>query len=296
MKKKQLLISVLALMSICMTACGTDSTVPKEVAAGQSAAETVTETTTLAENAAQTTEQTTAAAASRTEAAENTDAQQTSAQNASAEDYSAIAGEWVRGDGVYADNYLSIDAAGAFTAENVRGERFSGSVKTENGAYSFYKADGSLWNSFAEKKAGTGSTWLYAKKNTDSAKIHFEDVDEAEYNLEDVTFVRCDAAAALRQIAGEWRETTAGTDGNTLNIQEDGSFTFTADGQATEGLIHVSGDIHPDDSVSFWYNFCKKDGTFWEGVSFTGVPEEFAQLSTGQDGGRVFARVQAGAE
>lgn len=294
--KKQILFAVIALTGLCMTACGTGSSEPKESITAGSAAETVTETTALTDAAEHTTELTTVSeAAVRTTDSQTAAVQQTSAKKSSVSDFSAVAGEWVRGDSVYANNYLSIDAAGRFTVENVRGERFSGTVKSENGAYGLYKTDGSLWNSFTKKKGASGSgSLLCGKQNRDTDKVHFEDINENDCNIEDVTFVSCDVKTALRQLSGEWREPIGdGLDYHTLNVSEDGRFTYTTtDGKVTNGLVHITAEIHPDDSVGFWYSFCKKNGTYWEGVAVPGIPEDFYQISTGQDGARVLNRAQ----
>ena len=291
--KKQMILPAAVLMSICLTACGTGSSAAKESTADNTSAVSVAETAALTDSNGNTSVQTTGSEAGQTTVSQTESVQQTSAQKSTADDFTAVAGEWVRSDSVYANNYLSIDAAGKFTVENNKGERFSGTVKSENGAYSLYRTDGSLWNSFTKKKSGK-STLLYGKKNLDTVKIHFEDINENDYNLEDVSFVSCDAATALRQLAGEWREPIGdGLDYHTLKVSDDGSFTYsTTEDSMTKGTVHVTAEIHPDDSCEFWYSFCRQDGTYWEGVSVPGIPEDFYRISTGQDGARVFNRMQ----
>ena len=294
--KKQILISVIALMSICMTACAADSTAPNGNSAVDSAAEAVTETTAMTEGTGNTSEQAAGTEDEvQTTASPSEDAQQTAAKDAVTIEYAAIAGEWVRSDSIYADNYLSIDASGRFTVENVKGVRFSGTVKSENGTYSLYKEDGSLWNSFTYQKTDS-SNRLFGRKNTDTDKIHYEDINENDNNLEDVTFVSCDAQTALLDICGDWHEPIGdGLDYHTMKLDEKGSFTFTAsDGKVTNGLAHVTAEIHPDDSVSFWLTFCKTDGTYWEGFSIPNIPYDYGRLSSGQDGARILYHVWDG--
>ena len=270
MKKQMIFLTVLSALA-CMTGCGTDtpsananSTAADSAAAAPAESSEITSEqntkTTAAESAAQT-------ETSRTEP----EKQNTTAEAQPLDDFSAVAGEWVRGDAVYANCYLSIDAAGKFTVENIKGERFGGTVKSENGAYSLYKADGSLWNSFTNTKSGS-SKRLVSKKNTDTAKIQYDDVDEDEYNLGDVTFVSCDVKGGLLSFAGDWHE-EIGEDADcpTLKVNEDGSFVYTAkDGKETKGSIHLTAEIYPNDAVSYWFNLFRNDGAVgfnhvWEG-------------------------------
>ncbi len=294
--KKQILVSAIALMSICLAACGTESSAPKESSAVNSAAET----TTVTESAVTTTEKTEKTTVSETvsktaASATVTEQQTTAAPQEPAEDLSAIAGEWIRSDTVYANIYLSIDASGKYTVENVKGERFSGTVHSENGAYSLYKTDGSLWNSFTDQKTG-GSKQLVSKKNTDTVKIRYDDVNEDDFNLEDVTFVSCDVKGSLESFAGMWHE-EIGEDADcpTLRVSDDGSFIYTAkDGAATNGRAYVTAEINPDDSVVYWFNLYLKDGTFWLGFCESSVPNDIYRISSGQDGARVFSHVWDG--
>ena len=171
MKKQMIFLTVLSALA-CMTGCGTNT--PSATAdITTTAAQTTTEITTPApaesteitsEQNVQTTVSESATQTSRTE----TEKQETTTQAQPLKDFSAIAGEWIRDDAVYANCYLSIDAAGKFTVVNIKGERFGGTVTSENGAYSLYKADGSLWNSFSDQKSGS-SKRLVSKKNTDTS-------------------------------------------------------------------------------------------------------------------------------
>ena len=300
MKKQMIFLTILSALA-CMTGCGTDkpaananSSAAELQSAADSAAAAPAEgteitseqnaNTTAAESAAQT-------ETSRTEL----EKQNTTAEAQQPADFSAVAGEWIRGDAVYANCYLNIDAAGKFTVESIKGERFGGTVKSENGAYSLYKADGSLWNSFTNTKSGS-SKRLVSKKNTDTAKIQYDDVNEDEYNLAEVTFVSCDVKGGLLSFAGDWHE-EIGEDADcpTLKVNENGSFVYTAkDGKETKGNIYLTAEIYPNDAVSYWFNFFRNDGSYWLGFNETAVPNDMYQIASGQDGAVVFNHVWNG--
>ena len=292
MKKQIITVTILSAL-LTLTGCGTDSTAPKESAADSAAEASADTTATLTEGTGTTSAQNVQTTV--TETAAQTQKTDITKETQPLNDLSAIAGEWIRSDTVYANIYLSIDASGIFTVENVKGERFDGTVKSENGAYSLYKTDGSLWNSFAAKKSG-GSQRLVSKKNTDTAKIHYDDVNEDDYNLENVTFVSCDVKGSLRLFAGTWHE-EIGEDADcpTLKANEDGSFVYTAkDGAATNGRAYVTAEIYPDDSVSYWFSLFDQNGTFWLGFNESSVPTDMYKISSGQDGARVFSHVWDG--
>ena len=291
MKKQMIFLTVLSALA-CMTGCGTDTPAANEnstTAASQTTENTTT--TAPAESSEITAEQNIQTQASRTEP----EKQDTTKKAQSHDDFSAVAGEWIRGDAVYTNCYLSIDAAGRFTVEDIKGERFSGTVKSENGAYSLYKADGSLWNSFTKTKSGS-SKRLVSKKNTDTAKIQYDDVNEDDYNLGDVTFVSCDVKGGLESFSGLWHEDIGeDPDCPILEVNLDGSFVYTAKGgKETKGRTYLTAEIYPNDTVSYWFNLFRNDGSYWLGFNTSCVPNDYYEISSGQDGAVVFHHVWEG--
>lgn len=248
--KKQMITMIAALMSLCLTACGSDP-VNINVSLSEQTATTAATDTTSSETTAAVTEttagaaQTDASAAAQTDSGQTTAAQTAAAQTTAASKtecpYSAddLVGEWAM-PGTFGtrNNSLTVRKDGTAIMRYAAGGTRSGKVRIDTEAhpdgsesywYSLCDADNAAWISFACDKQPVNQISSGQDGELQFVRITLEDV--AAEKMNNLTFLMKSMSGSGGDLATNANETMT-ADGQTYTLVTDERFAINSLGKA----------------------------------------------------------------
>lgn len=169
---------------------------------------------------------------------------------------------------------------------------------SEDGSISLYTPWRTLTGTAALSKDADAATYsgeavIGAGNNTSTVGLKLDGSSLWITGQISVEFIRYDAFAAIRNLAGKWNVFASDSteSSGTLTVAADGSVAFAGtDGSEWTGGVVVIAEENPDGTYSYWYNIYTSIGVEWNDFCIPGT--EFDRIASDQDGATVLVRAE----